>query len=153
MFWNNRFIELHTLVTFFRNKKMRKIPIIFDIENWLWKSNFSTFWKLAINQKLKMQNFPFGTYVASYAKIFLILCSPDWISTTHFAITYVVILVTLLQFDWSKHILIKPSSFSRCLSAHKTKRIFQMLWCIFEGRTNMARPSQPSMKKCQNGTF
>ena len=29
---------------FFNEKKIRKIPMIFDIENWLWKSNFGTFW-------------------------------------------------------------------------------------------------------------
>ena len=27
-------------------KKLRKIRIIFDIENWLWKSNFLNFWHL-----------------------------------------------------------------------------------------------------------
>ena len=32
-------------------KKMRKIWMIFDIENWLWKSNFVTFWQLAVNPK------------------------------------------------------------------------------------------------------
>ena len=36
----------------FFNEKMRKIQMIFDIENWLWKSNFGTFWQLAINPKL-----------------------------------------------------------------------------------------------------
>ena len=36
-------------------KKERKIWMIFDIENWLWKSNFGTFWQLAINPKLKIQ--------------------------------------------------------------------------------------------------
>ena len=45
-----------------------------------------------------------------------------------------------------------PSSLSRYSSAPKTKRIFPMLWCIFEGRTNRARPSQPFLKNCQNGT-
>ena len=29
---------------YFSMKKMIKIPMIFDIENWLWKSNFGTFW-------------------------------------------------------------------------------------------------------------
>ena len=33
-------------------KRLRKIRMIFDIENWLWKSNFGTFWQLAINPKL-----------------------------------------------------------------------------------------------------
>ena len=34
-------------------KKLRTIRMIFDIENWLWKSNCGTFWQLAINPKLK----------------------------------------------------------------------------------------------------
>ena len=31
---------------FFNEKKLRKIQIIFDIENWLWKSEISTFGQL-----------------------------------------------------------------------------------------------------------
>ena len=34
--------------------RLRKIRIIFYKENWLWKSNFGTFWQLAINPKLKI---------------------------------------------------------------------------------------------------
>ena len=30
-------------------KKLRKIPMNFDIENWLWKSNLGTFWHLLNN--------------------------------------------------------------------------------------------------------
>ena len=37
-------------------KKLEKIRMIFDIKNWLWKSNFGSFWQLAINPKLKTQN-------------------------------------------------------------------------------------------------
>ena len=48
---------------------------------------------------------------------------------------------------------ILPFSLSRYSSAPKTERIFQMLRCIFEGCTNRARPSQPFLKNCQNGTF
>ena len=51
------------------------------------------------------------------------------------------------------HILILPSSLSRYSSVLKTKRIFQILWCIFEGRTNRPRPFQPFLKNWQNGTF
>ena len=43
----------------------------------------------------------------------------------------------------NKHFLILPSSLSRYSSAPKMKRIFQMLWCIFEGRTKRVLPSQP----------
>ena len=46
-----------------------------------------------------------------------------------------------------------PSSLSIYSSAPKTKIIFQFLWGILEGRPNRARPSQPILKNCQNGTF
>ena len=42
---------------------------------------------------------------------------------------------------------------SRNSSATKTKRNFQMLWCIFEGCINRARPSQLSLKNCQKLHF
>ena len=35
---------------------MRKIPMIFDRENWLWKSNFGTFWHVPTTPVLKIQN-------------------------------------------------------------------------------------------------
>ena len=38
-------------------KKLRKIWMIFDIENWLWKSNFGTFWHLSITSILKFNHF------------------------------------------------------------------------------------------------
>ena len=38
-------------------KELRKIGLIFDIDNWLWKSNFGIFWQLAISAKLKIQSF------------------------------------------------------------------------------------------------
>ena len=31
--------------------------MIFDVENWPWKSNFGTFWHLPINPILKIQQF------------------------------------------------------------------------------------------------
>ena len=53
--------------------------MIFDIDNWLWKSNFGTFWQLAINPTLKTQNSIISFwYVNSHAKIFLILYPPAW---------------------------------------------------------------------------
>ena len=39
------------------------------------------------------------------------------------------------------------------LKATKAKIIFQFLWGILEGRPSRARPSQPILKNCQNGTF
>ena len=49
--------------------------------------------------------------------------------------------------------LILPSSITRNSSAPNSKRIFEFLWGILEGRTIRARPSQPFLKNCQNGTF
>ena len=49
--------------------------------------------------------------------------------------------------------LLLPSSIARNSSARKAKRIFEIHRGILEGRTNRARPSQPSLKNCQNGTF
>ena len=40
---------------FCNEKKIDKDSDDFYIENWLWKSNFGTFWELAINPKLKIQ--------------------------------------------------------------------------------------------------
>ena len=40
---------------FFNEKELKKIPMIFDVENGIWKSNFGIFWQLAINPKLKIQ--------------------------------------------------------------------------------------------------
>ena len=49
--------------------------------------------------------------------------------------------------------LVLPSSIARNSSAPNAKRIFQIHQGILEGCTNRARPSQPSLKNCQNGTF
>ena len=52
--------------------------------------------------------------------------------------------------------LILPYSLSKYLYEPKTKRIFQLLWLLFEGCTNRARPIQPIgrfLKNSQNGTF
>ena len=51
------------------------------------------------------------------------------------------------------HSLILPSGIARNSQELKTKIIFQIQRGILEGRTNRARPSQPSLKNCQNGTF
>ena len=39
-------------------KKLRKLRMIFDIENWLWKSNFGTLWHLPVSPINKIQKFP-----------------------------------------------------------------------------------------------
>ena len=37
--------------------KIRKLRMISEVENWLWKSNFGTFWHLSFNQFSKFNNF------------------------------------------------------------------------------------------------
>ena len=46
---------LRIKVIFFNEKQLKKIPMIFYIENWLWKSNYGTFWHLPITPILKIQ--------------------------------------------------------------------------------------------------
>ena len=41
----------------FNEKRLRKIAVIFDIENWLWKSNFGTFDTSLLHQFSKFYNF------------------------------------------------------------------------------------------------
>ena len=72
------------VLLFFNKKIIEEDSDDFDIENWLWKSNFGTFWQLTINPKLKIQSFPLGKYVVG--KNFLILYPPFENSTTRIAI-------------------------------------------------------------------
>ena len=44
-------------IKFFNEKKFRKIRIIFDIENWLWKSEFCHFWQLLLNWSQDLKSF------------------------------------------------------------------------------------------------
>ena len=41
-------------------KKIWKILLIFDIENWLWKSDFGTFWQIDTMSIQQIQSFPLG---------------------------------------------------------------------------------------------
>ena len=64
--------------------KLRKIRMIFDIENWLWKPNFGTFYQFAINPKLKIQSFPLGVLIRMQKSFYPLLKN----STTRTAITH-----------------------------------------------------------------
>ena len=46
-----------------KRSKIRKFRIIFDIENWLWKSNFGTFWHLPIRLISKIQSFHYDWFL------------------------------------------------------------------------------------------
>ena len=55
-FYQKMSISTNVLLNWYSSmkKKFRKIPTIFDIENWLWKSNFGTFWQLPITPIFKI---------------------------------------------------------------------------------------------------
>ena len=73
---------------FFNEKKMRKIQIIFDIENWLWKSNFGqnfgTFDTSPLTQFSKFNNFLWECWFLG--KNISNFVPPAWNSTTRIAI-------------------------------------------------------------------
>ena len=71
------------MFVFFNENKIRKIPRIFDIENWLWKSNFG----LLITPIGKIKWFHLTT-VNFYPKTFLILYPSFKNSTTGIVIDY-----------------------------------------------------------------
>ena len=49
-------------VVFFIEKKIRKIQMIFDTENWLWKSDLGTFWRsMWTSVKVKSKNYFYFT--------------------------------------------------------------------------------------------
>ena len=53
---------------FFNEKKIRKIRMIFDIENWLWKSDLGTFWRpMWTSVKVKSKNY--FSFTDFFAKI------------------------------------------------------------------------------------
>ena len=54
---------------------MRKITIPFDIENWLWESNFGNFWHLS-NWSDSQNSIISLEYVDSLVKLFVILYPP-----------------------------------------------------------------------------
>ena len=40
-----------------------KIPSSFDIENWLWKYNFGTFWRIIIHCRIVLKQFPLSKLI------------------------------------------------------------------------------------------
>ena len=69
---------------------------------------------------------------------------------------FVQVFHTVILPDWTlqkRPFQVLPSSIARNSSALSVKRIFQIHRGILEGCTSRARPSRPSLKNCQNGTF
>ena len=43
---------------FLNNFFFEKTPLIFDVENWLWKYNFGIFWRTIIERRIVLKQFP-----------------------------------------------------------------------------------------------
>ena len=70
-------------LTFFNNNKKRdEKDLDFDIENWLWKSNFGNFWQLATNPK-------FNHFLCCFFNAKIFLCIPHENSKPHIAILFI----------------------------------------------------------------
>ena len=72
--WSPRFIFLDK--NFFE-----KIWLIFDIQNWLWKYNFGTFWQNVIIHRMFLKIFPWY-HVDSWPRSLLLRTHHLWNSTT-----------------------------------------------------------------------
>ena len=53
VFTKNGLLNWYSYMIFFL-----KIPLIFDIENWLWKYNFGAFWRTIIHCRIILKQFP-----------------------------------------------------------------------------------------------
>ena len=82
-------------------KKVRKIPMIFDIENWLWTSNFSTFDTSPLTQFSKFNNFLWVCWFLG--TIFQILYTPVEKSTTRILYSS----VPSNSIYWMGHLILK----------------------------------------------
>ena len=66
-----------------------KIRFIFDIQNWLWKYDFGTFWKTVITHSF-LKIFPWW-HVDSWPKSSLFRTHHFWNSTTELILMYIVL--------------------------------------------------------------
>ena len=94
---------------------MRRIRIIFDLENWLWKTNFGTYWHLPITQFSKFDNFLWvcwflGKNLSNFDLLFEN-------STTRIAIMYT-----------RKYIKNKGKVYCNCTIRWHTERVFLLVF-------------------------
>ena len=82
---------------FFNVIFFRKIRMIFDIENSLWKSKIGTFWQSVTRWRLKIWYFHLNT-VDSWPKTLLMPSAPSWNSTTETHLNYIVF--AYMDFIW-----------------------------------------------------
>ena len=69
------------------SKKFKNIPLIFDIENQLWKYDFGTFWRTVIHCIHKIQQFPLSMLILGQKPCFLgptifEIPQPNWYYST-----------------------------------------------------------------------
>ena len=72
-----------------------KNRLCFDIQNWLWKYNFGTFWQTVISRRNFLKIFPWW-HVDSWPKSLLLRTHHLWNSTTKLTL----LLHTLLSLRW-----------------------------------------------------
>ena len=73
---NDNYKKPSSKLIFFNEKKIRKIRMIFDIENWLWKSDLGTFWRpMWTSVKVKSKNyFSFTDFFAKIKPLLTHVC-------------------------------------------------------------------------------
>ena len=64
-----------------------KIPLLFDIKNWLWKYDFGTFWQTVITHRIFLKIFPWW-HVDSWPKSLLLRTHHLWNSLTELILMY-----------------------------------------------------------------
>ena len=99
------FLTKNGLLNWFSNDFFfEKIRLIFDIENWLWKYNFGTFWRTVIHRWIKKN--PLSTYVDSCPKILLFRTHHLWNSTTKLILNliYILTLGYTIEHNWTRQI-------------------------------------------------
>ena len=105
-------------------KKFRKIRMIFDIENWLWKSDLGTFWwPMWTSVKVKSKNY------FSFTD-FLLKSSPCWLTSAklhHWGHTNIIyqIITTYLAWTCAIILLIWPILEPRVEILQKFRSLFR----------------------------
>ena len=89
---------------FIDNFFFEKIRLIFDIQNWLWKYDFGTFWQTVITRRNFSQTFPWW-HVDSWPKSLLFRTHFLWNSTTEL----ILLLNTKCE---GKTLMVKPNKSS-----------------------------------------
>ena len=76
-----------------------KIRLIFDIQNWLWKYDFGTFWQTVITRRIFLKIFPWW-HVDSWPKSLLLRTQHLWNSTTELILDCLIEMVFIECHIW-----------------------------------------------------